>query len=177
MSRRNRSHARTVALAGAVFALVATGCSKEAAEEVISETVVPVMTAPAVAGPIRGRVHATGLVSPAPGGEAVVVAPEAARIVEIPHAEGDRVKAGDVLVRFEIPSSAAEVQKQAAEVARAQAALANAESNRVRSHDLFDRGVAARKEMEDADRAVADAQAALAQAQAARAAANLVAAR
>ncbi len=44
-------------------------------------------------------------------------------------------------------------------------------------HDLFDRGVAARKEVEDADRAVADAQAALAQAEAARAAANLVAAR
>jgi RND family efflux transporter MFP subunit len=177
MSRRNRSHTRTVALTGAVFALVATGCSKEAAEEVISETVVPVMTAPAVAGPIRGRVHATGLVSPAPGGETVVVAPEAARIVEIPRAEGDRVKAGDVLVRFEIPSSAAEVQKQVAEVARAQAALANAEANRVRSHDLFDRGVAARKEMEDADRAVADTQAALAQAEAARAAANVVAAR
>ena len=107
----------------------------------------------------------------------MVIAPEAARIVEIPHAEGDRVRQGDLLVRFEIPSSAAEVQKQAAEVARAQAALANAKANQVRAHDLFERGIAARKDMEDADRAVADAQAALAQAEAARAAANLVAAR
>jgi membrane fusion protein (multidrug efflux system) len=165
-------------LAGAVLALVATAaCNQKAAEEVVSETVVPVTTAPVVAGAIRGRVHATGLVSPAPGGELMVVAPEAARIVDIPHAEGDRVRKGDVLVRFEIPSSAAEAQKQAAEVARAQAALANAEANRTRAHDLFDRGIAARKEMEDADRAVADTQAALAQAEAARAAANLVVAR
>jgi RND family efflux transporter MFP subunit len=161
-----------------MFALVATAaCGKQAAEEVVSETVVPVMTAPAGAGPIRGRVHATGLVSPAAGGELVVIAPEAARIVDIPHAEGDRVKKGDVLVRFEIPSTAAEAQKQAAEVTRAQAALANAEANRTRARGLFDRGIAARKEVEDADRAIADAQAAVAQAGAARAAANLVVAR
>jgi RND family efflux transporter MFP subunit len=107
----------------------------------------------------------------------VVVAPEAARIVEIPRAEGDRVRQGDILVRFEIPSSAAEVQKQVAEVQRAQAALANAKANQVRAHDLFERGIAARKDVEDADRAVADADAALAQAEAARAAAGLVAAR
>lgn len=107
----------------------------------------------------------------------MVVAPEAARIAEIPRAEGDRVKQGDALVRFEIPSAAAEVQKQVAEIARAEAALANTEASRARAHDLFDRGVAARKEVEDADREVADAQAARAQAQAACDAANLVAAR
>jgi membrane fusion protein (multidrug efflux system) len=161
-----------------VLVLAATaGCSKPAVEETVSETVVPVMTAPAVTGPIRGRVHATGLVSPAPGGELVVVAPEAARIVDIPHAEGDRVRQGDILVRFEIPNTAAEVQKQVAEVARAQAALANAKANQIRARELFGRGIAARKDVEDADRAVADAEAAVAQAEAARAAANLVAAR
>ncbi len=165
-------------IVAAMLAVAATAaCSKQAAEEVVSETVVPVMTAPAVTGPIRGRVHATGLVSPAPGGDLVVIAPEAARIVEIPRAEGDRVTQGDVLVRFEIPSSAAEVQKQVAEVQRAQAARANAKANQVRAHDLFERGIAARKDVEDGDRAVADAEAALAQAEAARAAANLVAAR
>ena len=167
-----------IALVVAGFALVTpAACTKEAAEEVVSEAVVPVMTASAVMGAIRGRVHATGVVSPAPGGELVVTAPEAARIVEIPHAEGDRVEQGDVLVRFEIPSSAAEVPKQIAEVARAEAALANAKANQVRATDLFNRGIAARKDVEDANRAVADAQAALAQAEAARGAANLVAAR
>ena len=61
---------------------------------------------PAATGSIRGVVHATGVVSPAPGAELVVIAPEPARIVEIPHAEGDRVQQGDVLVRFEIPNTA-----------------------------------------------------------------------
>lgn len=162
----------------AVLVLAATAaCRKQTAEEVVSQTVVPVVAAPATTGPIRGRVHATGLVSPAPGGDLVVIAPEAARIVEIPHPEGNRVQQGDVLVRFEIPSSAAEAQKQAAEVQRAQAALANAKANQERAHDLFDRGIAARKDVEDADRAAADTQAALAQAEAARGAANTVAAR
>lgn len=178
MRRRTHSQARSVARTGVVLALIAAGaCTKHAAEEVVSETVVPVMAAPVVTGPIRGRVHATGVVSPSPGGELVVIAPEAAAVVEIPHAEGDRIRRGDVLVRFEIPSSAAEVQKQVAEIARAQATVANAEANQLRAHDLFDRGIAARKEVEDADRGVADAQAAFAQAEAARAAATLVAAR
>ena len=56
---------------------------------------------------------------------------------------------------------------------RAQAALANAKATQTRAHDLFDRGIAARKDTEDADRAIADAQAAVAQAEASRGAANL----
>lgn len=178
MTRRSQVRTPTIAQAAVVLALVAiVSCTKQTAEEVVSETTVPVLAAPAVAGPIRGRVHTTGIVSPAPGGELVVVAPEVARIVEVSHAEGDGVRKGDVLVRFEIPSATAEVQKQAAEIGRAQASVANAAANRTRAHDLFDRGIAARKEVEDADRAVADAQAALAQAEAARTAANLVLAR
>lgn len=178
MRRGQHSPAHSVARATVVLALVATAsCTRQAAEEVVSETIVPVTATPAVTGPIRGLVHATGIVSSAPGGELVIVAPEVARIVEVPHAEGDGVRKGAVLVRFEIPSATAEVQKQVAEIARAQASIANAEANRTRAHDLFDRGIAARKEVEDADRTVADAQAALAQAEAARAAANLVLAR
>ena len=63
---------------------------------------------------IRGVVYATGIVTPAPGAELMVVAPEAARIADLPHAGGDRVRRGDVLVRFEIPGAAAELEKQQA---------------------------------------------------------------
>jgi RND family efflux transporter MFP subunit len=161
-----------------VIVLAATAaCGKPAADEVASETVVPVKTTPATTGSIRGVVHATGVVSPSPGADLVIIAPEPARIAEIPHAEGDRVQQGDVLVRFEIPNTAAEVQRQSAEVQRAQASLANAKANQARAHDLFDRGVAARKDVEDADRAIADAEAGVAQAEASRAAANTTAAR
>ena len=169
---------RAIRTAFAVLLLTAAAaCSKPAPEEVATETAVPVKTEVATTGSIRGVVHATGVVTPAPGAELVVVAPEPARIADIPHAEGDRVQQGDVLVRFDIPNSAAEVQRQSAEVQRSQAALANARANQVRSRDLFARGVAARKDVEDADRAVADAEAALAQAQASLAAAAATSAR
>ena len=114
-------------------ALGAGACTQSTPEEVESEAVVPVRTVAAEKGTIRGVVRATGLVTPAPGAELIVIAPEAARITEIHLGEGERVKRGDVLVRFEIPGAAAEVQKQAAEVKRAQAALANATANQTRA--------------------------------------------
>jgi len=152
-------------------------CSKPTTEETESVAAVPVKVAAATTGSIRGVLHATGIVTPAPDGELIVIAPEAGRITDIPHAEGERVARGDVLVRFEIPSLTAEVQRQAAEVQRAEAALANARANQTRQKELYDRGIAARKDVEDADRAVADAQAAVGQAEASRAAAVTAAAR
>jgi RND family efflux transporter MFP subunit len=122
-------------------------------------------------------VHATGLVTPAPGADLVVVAPDTARIIAIPKAAGDSVRRGDVLVRFEIPSAKADVERQEAEVRRARAALTNASAARTRAHELFERGVAARRDVEDADRALADASAAVAQAEASLDAAKTVAAR
>jgi len=150
-----------------ILAAVFTGaCSHEAAEEVESESVVPVITAPAATGNIRATITVTGMVTAAPGADQVVVAPQPARIAEIPKAEGERVRAGDLLVRFEIPELVADVATKRAEVARAQARIENARSAQTRAHDLFERGVAARKEMEDADRELADARAGLTEAQA-----------
>jgi RND family efflux transporter MFP subunit len=168
---------RCLLAVGVLLGLTSVACGKQTPEEVESEAVVPVRTAAAEKGTIRGLVHATGLVTPAPGAELVVTAPEGARIAEIPRGEGDSVQRGDVLVRFEIPGSAAEVDRQAAEVQRAQAAVANATANHTRARDLFARGVAARKEVEDAERQIADAQAALAQAEASLKAAQTVATR
>jgi RND family efflux transporter MFP subunit len=156
---------------------MAIACSKPAAEETESEAPVPVKVAEAMTGSIRGIVHATGVLNPAPDGEMIVIAPEAGRIAEIPKAEGDRVARGDVLVRFEIPSLPAEVQRQTAEVQRAEAALAAARANRTRQGTLFERGIAARKDVEEADRQVADSQAAVGQAEASRAAAITAAGR
>jgi RND family efflux transporter MFP subunit len=139
--------------------------------------VVPVTTAAATTGSITATINVTGIVTPAPGAELIVVAPEAARIVAIPKAEGDTVRRGDVLVRFEIPSATAEASKQRAEITRAEARLTNAKAAQARAQDLFGRGVAARKEVEDATKEVADAEADLAGAQAAATAAETVAAR
>jgi RND family efflux transporter MFP subunit len=158
-------------------AALAVSCAHETPDEVESEAPVPVVTAPAVTGSITGVSRVTGVVTPAPGADLVVVAPEPARILEIPKAEGDTVRRGDLLVLFEIPSSTAEVGKQQAEIGRAEARITNARAAQVRARDLFERGVAARKEVEDAARELADAEADLAAAQAARSAAQAVASR
>jgi len=168
---------RTPALLAIVGIVFSVACHRDTPEEVESETVVPVTAMPAETGSITAEAHGTGLVAPAPGAELLVVAPEPARIVEIPKAEGDTVKRGEVLVRFEIPSTAAEVSKQEAETKRAQARIENARAALARAKDLFDRGVAARKEVEDATRELADADADLAAAQGATVAAGAMAAR
>ncbi len=171
---------RTCALvAGWSVCVLITGsaCRTETAEEVETTTAVLVKTTPAVRGAIHGVVHATGVVGPAPGAELVVVAPEAARVTEIPRADGERVRRGDLLVRFEIPGSAAEVDKQQAEVRRAETGLETARAAEARARELFDRGVAARRDVEESTRSVADAEAALAQARAALVAAETVASR
>ncbi|MBI4886220.1 MAG: efflux RND transporter periplasmic adaptor subunit [Acidobacteria bacterium] len=171
-----RTPAYRAGLAVLVLA-AAAACGQPPAEEVESESVVPVKVVPAANGSIRGVVHATGIVTPAAGAELVVLAPEPARIAEITRAEGDRVARGDVLVRFEIPSAMAEVDRQAAEVQRAQATVASAQAGRARAQALFDRGVAARRDVEDTTRAQADADAAQAQAQASLEAARAAASR
>jgi cobalt-zinc-cadmium efflux system membrane fusion protein len=173
MPATRRHHVRAVLTLCLLAACSA--CRKETAEEVESTSPVSVRTEPAASGDIRGLIHATGMVGPAPGAELVVVAPEAARIVEIPKATGDRVRRGDVLVRFEIPGPEAAAQKLQAEVTRAAAALETTRAAQTRARELFDRGVAARKEVEDAGRSVADAEAAVAQARASLGAARTVA--
>jgi membrane fusion protein, multidrug efflux system len=161
-------------LASAVGAL---GCGNAATEVVQTETVVPVTTAPAAMGSIRAVIHATGDVNPGPGAELIVTAPQAARIAEITKAEGDRVRRGDVLVRFEIPDLNAAVQSKGAEATAAEARVRVARQNQVRLQDLFNRGVASRKEVDDADKELADAQSALSQAQAGRGSAQQLASR
>ena len=162
-----------------VIAAIATvpACHRDAPEETETETAVSVSVEAARTGSIREIVTASGVVSAAPGAELIVTAPEAARIVELPRAEGDRVRAGDLLVRFEVPSLTAGVAAGRAEIEQAQARVDNAKAAASRVAGLFERGVAARKEVEDAERELREANAALAQARGTSGAANTMAAR
>jgi RND family efflux transporter MFP subunit len=69
------------------------------------------------------------------------------------------VRAGDLLVQFEIPSLAADLASRESALAQARARVANAQAARDRLTGLLSRGVAARKEVEDAERDLAEAQA------------------
>ncbi len=126
---------------------------------------------------LEGVVTASGTVSAAPGADWVITAPEPARIVELPKAEGDHVKPGDLLVRFEIPVRVTEVAQRRAEVAQARARVENAQASVKRLTTLFEHGVAAQKELDDARQVLAEAQAALAQAEAGTQSAAVLAAR
>src|SRR6188474_3722758 len=116
----SRSALKAVAI---VLAAALGACSHETAEEVESETVVPVTTVAATTGTIRAVVNVTGTVTAAPGADQLVVAPQPARIAEITKAEGDLVTAGDLLVRFEIPTLTTDVATRRGELARAKARL------------------------------------------------------
>jgi RND family efflux transporter MFP subunit len=82
-----------------------------------------------------------------------------------------------VLVRFDIPSLNADVLSKTAEVTAAQARVRTTTDNVARLRGLFDRGVAARKEVDDAEKDLADAHAMLAQAEAGHGAAQTLASR
>jgi RND family efflux transporter MFP subunit len=169
-----RMPARAVVVA---VALLAAGCSKSTVEEVQTTAAAPVKTITLAPSTVEGVVAASGLVSAAPGADWVITAPEPARIVELPKAEGDRVKTGDLLVRFEIPARTTEVAARRAEVDQARARVDNAQASVKRLTTLFEHGVAAQKELEDARRDLAEAQAALVQAEAGTQAAAVLASR
>ena len=138
-----------VALAGVA------ACSKPPVEEVATTAAAPVTVITVEAGKLEGIVIAAGTVAAAPGADWTIVAPEPARILEMPKAEGDPVKPGDLLVRFEIPSLSTDVTNRRAEVQQAQARAENAQASVTRLTTLVEHGVAAQKELEDARRELA----------------------
>jgi RND family efflux transporter MFP subunit len=160
-----------------VLVVAAAGCSKSPVEEVQTTAAAPVKTVTLAPTTFEGVVAASGIVAAAPGADWVITAPEPARIVELPKAEGDRVKPGDLLVRFEIPARTTEVAARRAEVDQARARVENAQASVKRLTTLFEHGVAAQKELEDAKRDLAEARAALVQAEAGTSAAAVLASR
>jgi RND family efflux transporter MFP subunit len=158
-------------------ALLGAACHGATPEETATDTVVGVEVQTSRTGVIREVTAATGVVTAPPGGELVVTAPETARIAALPKAEGDRVRAGDLLVRFEIPSLTAAASASRAGIDQAQARVDNARAAAARLAGLFERGVAARREVEDAERELRESEAALAQAVSASGAASALAGR
>jgi RND family efflux transporter MFP subunit len=150
--------------------LAVAGCHRGASdEEEIASAEVPTITAQTARVERRDLVDwlvARGPVTARPN-EDVKVAPQVAgRVVQMKVAEGDRVRAGQLLALLE--TRPLEDQRHAASAAlqQAKAGLDAADSNLNRTEALFQKGIAAGKEVEDARAQRAAADAALAQAQA-----------
>ena len=167
---------RTLSLAIPLLCLLGA-CHHPAPEAEETTEAVPVTVATAHAGPIRPVVAATGQVKPAVGAEFLVAPPQEARIAEMPKSVGDHVRRGELLVRFEIPSLEADAAARRSDLARNQAQLETARQNLARLSGLYDRGIAARKEVEDARRDLAQAEAGVTEARSATAAASRLAGR
>ena len=157
--------------------LALSACHQASPEAVDTAEAVPVTVAAAQSGPIRPVVAATGQVTAAPGAELLVIPPQEARIAELPKSVGDRVRRGELLVRFEIPSLDADSTARRADLARAQAQLETARQNAARLSGLFEGGIAARKEVEDARRDLAQAEATVTESRGAVSAAGRLAGR
>jgi multidrug efflux pump subunit AcrA (membrane-fusion protein) len=121
------------------LAVLAGGCHEKPEEAVATEETVAVKVEAARVGDLSAVVVATGTVQPAPGAALVVTAPTAARIAEKPKAEGDRVRRGDLLVRFDAPGLRADAAARGSDLAQARAGLDNARRNHERLTGLLGR--------------------------------------
>ncbi|MEO8070048.1 MAG: efflux RND transporter periplasmic adaptor subunit [Acidobacteriota bacterium] len=163
------SHLRNLAIALLCLLAVAgsPGCERASVEQVETSAAVPVVIEVAKIDTLQGTIAATGVVSVAPGAEMTIVAPAPGRIAEINGSEGDAVRAGAVLVRFDIPTLAADVAARRAAVTQAAARVEAARAAFSRLSSLLAQGVAAPRDVEDAKRAQAEAEADVEQARSA----------
>ncbi len=95
------------------------------------------------------------------------------RVTQVRVAEGEHVKAGEVLAKIEDRSYVDQLHQAEAGVAQAEASLQNAKLSLARNQSLVDRGIAARKDLDDARMQSSVAEASVQQAQGALSLARL----
>ena len=168
---------RVLAALLAAASLSVAGCSKTASSETV-DTSGPlfVRAEPVRLDTVRASVIVTGTVMPSPGADWTITAPERGRIAEITKLEGDVVKEGDVLVRFEVPSLVTELAMRQTETSQANVRYQAAKGTATRLAGLFARGIASQRDNEEATRELRDAEAAVRQAQNNKEATDLLAA-
>ena len=152
----------------AALLLALPACSRETATESAADTSVPVTVQPARLDTLRDVLAVSGLIVPAAATDWSVTATEAARIVELPKAEGDAVETGDLLVRLEVPSISDEIASADLALSEARSRAATARDEVQRLTPLWERGMIARNMFDNAKAALGAAEAAVAQAEARR---------
>jgi RND family efflux transporter MFP subunit len=151
------------------FAVVAAcvalpGCSKPAPQEA-APAPIAVKVRVARTETLKDILTAPGTVVPASAADLLVVAPEVCAIAELPQPEGAVVKAGDVLVRFDIGSVSADLTEKQHDVEEATIRLNGAKADLQKQRALFAQAVIPKNAVDAAGSAVAAAEAALAHAE------------
>jgi membrane fusion protein, multidrug efflux system len=167
---RGQKRAWLLVAGAAALAAATMACGKESSDEEITSADEPTIAADVGVVTRRDLVEplvVRGAVVAMPNQDVKIAALVAGRVDSLSVAEGDWVKAGQVVAEID-PHPFTDQKRQAtAGVAQATAAVENARLNFERTDRLFQRGIAAGKEVEDARAQRAAADAALEQASAA----------
>jgi RND family efflux transporter MFP subunit len=170
---------RVALVAFTLVGVLIVGCAKkkDADDEEKTAAVPEVTTVKVQKGIISDEITVSGNLAALPNKDAKIAALVPGRIAEVLVNEGDQVRAGQPLARLDnAPLNDQEKQAEAA-VAQARANNENAKLSAKRNEDLLGRGIAARKEVEDARTQLAITDAGLRQSEAALATARTQVAR
>ena len=148
--------------AAAALVSASTACSKAGGGEEIASTDEPTIAAETGTVTRRDLIEplvVRGTVVAMPNQDVKIAALVAGRVDSLSVAEGDWVKANQVVAEIDPRPLADQKRQAAAAVSQARATVENARLNLERTERLFQRGIAAGKEVEDAraQRAAADA--------------------
>lgn len=156
------------------LALASSACHRaataagEGSEEAKAEPAVAEVTVTKVARePIASLLQISGTIAALPNRDVKVSALVAGRVAEMLVTEGDAVKEGQMVARIDAVQQRDQARQAEAAVEQVKAQLDNAQLNLKRNETLFQRGIAAGKELEDARTQVSVAEATLRQATAA----------
>ena len=150
---------------------VECGCGKTDAGK--EETPVPEVTVTtAHQAPLNQSLRVSGNLAAPPNRDAKMAALVPGRIQAVLVGEGDVVRAGQIVATLDNTSLQDQLRQAEASVAQARANVENAKLSAERNEGLLQRGIAARKELEDARTQLAVNESQLKQAEAARSAAQ-----
>jgi len=175
VDRSSRAPSSSLLLVALAAGLLAPACTRSGSDEEIVSAEVPTISAETGAVVRRDlveRLLARGAVAAPPNEDVRLASQVPGRVVAMSVAEGDSVRAGQVVAEIETPPLEDQQRQARAALAQAKAALENARLNLARTERLFERGIAAGKEVEDARAQSAASEAGLEQAEAALATAD-----
>jgi membrane fusion protein (multidrug efflux system) len=164
--------------AAALAAACLTACSRRSAGDeegsgAVAASIAEVTITRVARADISSTLTVTGTIAALPNQDVRVSSLVPGRIARMMVAEGDHVQAGQALAGIEERPFLDQIQQAEAAVDQAEANLENSRLALTRNEDLFQRGIAARKDLEDARTQVSVGQAGLSQAQATLALARL----
>ena len=142
-----RPELRLAALASLGFLALAACSPKERAAEPTKRSV---RCAAARATTITDAIELRGTVSPLPDKDAQIASQVVGRVLQVLVREGDAVAVGQPIARIDSAALVDEARAAEAAVARTRAELKNAVATSARVQRVFEHGIAARQEVDDA---------------------------